>query len=383
MTLVSAPQGSLTALASDAAALIGDVRALVGSTVAIDEGLLDAALRGWSPNTRRAFRSDLTLWGAWCRKRHIPAVQATPELAAAWIRALAGVDASDEAVRAMATIERYIVNVGWAYRMAGLDDPTAAPLVKLEKKAARKSLGVRQRQARAIRFKGEISDFDSPASGVCLSHLLRACRRDLLGLRDEALLRTAYDSAGRRSELVAIHVDHIDGPDTNGAGALFVPSSKTDQEGEGAWAYLSPATMNAIARWRDASHIDRGALFRRVETHFDGSVRSVGRAGLHPNSITLIYKRLIRAAFDKKLLGPLSEAELKRWLSAVSSHSIRVGVAQDNFAAGESLPAIMQAYRWRDPRTVMRYGARLATKSGASARMAVRMAASSPEAGEG
>lgn len=381
MTLVSASQGSLTALASDAAALIGDVRALVGSTVAIDEGLLDAALRGWSPNTRRAFRSDLTLWGAWCRKRHIPAVQATPELAAAWIRALAGVDASDEAVRAMATIERYIVNVGWAYRMAGLDDPTAAPLVKLEKKAARKSLGVRQRQARAIRFKGEISDFDSPASGVCLSHLLRACRRDLLGLRDEALLRTAYDSAGRRSELVAIHVDHIDGPDTNGAGALFVPSSKTDQEGEGAWAYLSPATMNAIARWRDASHIDRGALFRRVETHFDGSVRSVGRAGLHPNSITLIYKRLIRAAFDKKLLGPLSEAELKRWLSAVSSHSIRVGVAQDNFAAGESLPAIMQAYRWRDPRTVMRYGARLATKSGASARMAVRMAASSPEGG--
>jgi len=44
---------------------------------------------------------------------------------------------------------------------------------------------------------------------------------------------------------------------------------------------------------------------------FDGSVRSVGRAGLHPNSITLIYKRLIRSAFDKKLLGPLTDAELK------------------------------------------------------------------------
>ncbi|WP_319799178.1 tyrosine-type recombinase/integrase [Nitrobacter sp.] len=294
---------------------------------------------------------------------------------AAWIRALAGVDASTEEIRAMATIDRYVVNIGWAYRMAGLDDPTAAPLVKLEKKAARKKRGVRQRQARAIRFKGDIADFDSPPAGVCLAHLVKACRRDLLGLRDEALLRTAYDSAGRRSELVAIMVDHIEGPDAQGAGTLFVPWSKTDQEGEGAYAYLAPSTMRAIARWREGARIDTGPLFRRVETHFDGSIAGVGRVGLHPNSITLIYKRLVRAAFEKKLLGAMGEAELERWVSAVSSHSIRVGVAQDNFAADESLPAIMQAYRWRDPKTVMRYGAKLAARSGASARMAARFAA--------
>lgn len=68
----------------------------------------------------------------------------------------------------------------------------------------------------------------------------------------------------------------------------------------------------------------------------------------------------------------MSEAELERWIRSVSSHSIRVGVAQDNIAAGEGLPAIMQAYRWCDPKTVMRYGAKLAAKSGASARMARR-----------
>ncbi|KKW90254.1 site-specific integrase [Sphingobium chungbukense] len=354
--------------------IVSDVRALIGPAAAIDESLLDAALRGWSANTRRAFQSDLTLWGQWCRKRRVAAADATPELVAAWVRALAGTDLSDETPRAMATIERYLVHVGWAYRMAALTDPTTAPLVKLEKKAARKRLGVRQRQARAIRFKGDIADLDSPASGVCLAHLIKACRRDLLGLRDEALLRMAYDSAGRRSELVAIDVAHVEAPDGQGAGTLFIPKSKTDQEGEGAYAYLSPVTMRAIARWRDAAHIDRGPLFRRVETHFDGSVAAVGRAALHPNSITLIYRRLIRAAHAKKLLGVMGEAELERWVAAVSSHSIRVGVAQDNFAADESLPAIMQAYRWRDPRTVMRYGARLAAKSGASARMAERLA---------
>lgn len=373
-TSASAPPAALPLLAaaSGVSEIVRDVCDLVGQTQAIDGELVAAAVRGWSRNTRRAFRSDLTIWGDWCRRRHVAAAQAKASDVAAWIRALAGIDPSAEETRAMATIERYIVNIGWAYRMAGLEDPTTASLVRLEKKAARKTLGVRQRQARAIRFKGDIEDLDSPASGVCLAHLLKACRRDLVGLRDALLLRVAYDSAGRRSELVAIDVDHVDGPDGSGAGVLFIPDSKTDQEGEGAWAYLAPATMQAIVRWRDVAHIDKGPLLRRVETHFDGSVAGVGRTRLHPNSVTLIYKRLIRAAHAKRLLGEMSAAELERWVAAASSHSIRVGVAQDNFAAGESLPAIMQAYRWRDPKTVLRYGAQLAAKSGASARMAAR-----------
>lgn len=370
----SGPPEAVPSPSADVAEVVSDLRALVGAARAIDCELVDAAVRGWSQNTRRAFRSDLTIWGAWCRRRRVDPPKARGSDVAAYVRELAGIDSSAEETRAMATIERYLVSIGWAYRMAGLDDPTAASLVRLEKKAARKTLGVRQRQARAIRFKGDIADFDSPASGVCLAHLLKACRRDLLGQRDAALLRVAYDSAARRSELVAIDVDHLEGPDGGGAGTLFIPSSKTDQEGEGAYAYLSPETTEAIGRWREAARIERGPLFRRVETHFDGSVAGVGRDALHPNSITLIYKRLIRAAHAKKLLGPMSVAELEGWVSAVSSHSLRVGVAQDNFAAGESLPAIMQAYRWRDPRTVLRYGAKLAAKSGASARMAARLA---------
>ena len=369
---ILAPQGETDRHGS--LAVVADVRELVGPRAPIDEALVAAAVRGWSANTRRAFRSDLTLWGKWCRQNRIATDRADAALVASWIRALAGIDDSSETQRAMATIERYIVNVGWAYRMAGLPDPTSMPLVRLEKKAARKALGVKQRQARAIRFKGEISDLDSPAVGVCLAHLVRACRRDELGLRDEAFLRVAYDTGARRSELVAIDVDHVEGPDTEGAGILFIPSSKTDQVGEGAYAYLAPKTMAAIRRWRDKADVRKGPLFRRVETHFDGSVAAIGRNRLHPNSVTLIYRRLIRAAWERKLLGAMSEAELERWVAAVSSHSIRVGVAQDNFAAGEGLPAIMQAYRWRDPKTVMRYGARLAAKSGASARLAKRFA---------
>ena len=366
------PSTAIVPLSAEPIDLIADVRAMVGAGVSIDEALLDVAMRGWSSNTRRAFRSDLSLWGQWCRRHGVATREASAANVAAWIRQLAGSDASDEKPRAAATIERYLVHVGWAYRMVGLTDPTADPLVKFERKAVRKHLGVRQRQARAIRFKGDIADLDSPASGVCLAHLLKACRRDALGLRDAALLRVAYDTGARRSELVAIEVAHVEGPDAQGVGILYIPSSKTDQAKEGAEAYLSPATMVAIARWREVGGIAKGPLLRRVVTHFDGSIDRIGSKRLHPNSIGLIYKRLVRSAWDKRLLGEMSEDELKRWLKAVSSHSIRVGVAQDNFAAGEGLPAIMQAYRWRDARTVMRYGARLATKSGASARLAKR-----------
>ena len=359
--------------------VVGEVQALADQRQLLDPRLVEAAVRAWSANTIRAFLSDLRLWDAWCRRSRTSADQADGETAAGYVRALSGLDRKSAAAkltptRAPATIARYLVHIGWAYRMAGREDPTAAPLVRLEMKAARKLVGTRQRQAPGLRYKGDVADLDGPASGVCLQTLLKACRKDMLGARDLALLRVAYDTGCRRSELVAIHVNDVEGPDGEGAGTLFIPQSKTDRDREGAVAYLSPATMRAIRKWRDVGHVDAGALFRRVEMHLDGSPRTVGLGALHPNSITLIYRRLIRAAFEQRLLGAIGETELERWIASVSSHSIRVGVAQDNFAAGESLPAIMQAYRWRDSKTVMRYGAKLAAKSGASARLAKRFA---------
>jgi len=358
--------------------VIATVAALTKNGTAIDPAMIDAAARAWSANTKRAFLSDLALWSDWCRINGVRTPEADAKLAAEWVRALAGLEPERRPrapirKRAPATIARYLVHVGMAYRMAGLADPAAAPLVKLELKAMRRARGTRQRQAKGIRYKGDIADLDGPPAGICLAHLLKACRRDWLGLRDAALLRIAYDTACRRSELVAIDLNHIEAGE-GGAGVLFIPSSKTDAEGEGAYAYLSPATMQASRAWKKAADIRSGPLLRRVEVHFDGSVSRVGNRPLHPNSITLIYRRLVRAAHAKGLLGEISEQSLERWVGQVSSHSIRVGVAQDNFAAGEGLPAIMQAYRWRDPATVMRYGARLAAQSGASARLAKRFA---------
>ena len=370
-------EGVLALPATGAAgAVVAQVEALAPARRLADPQLVAAAARAWSANTMRAFLSDLKLWDGWCRCRSIKAAAAEPGDVAAYLRALSGVErdqTSPVAVRAAATIERYLVSIGWADRMAGLVGPTAAALVRLELKAARRLLGTRQRQARGLRYKGDVADLDDPAAGVCLAHLLKACRRDLLGARDRALLLVAYDSGCRRSEIVAIDCCDVEGPEADGSGILLIGASKTDRERKGAIAYLSPTTMRAIEDWRAMAGIGAGPLFRRVEVHADGTPRQVGARRLHPNSISLIYKRLIRTAWARGLFGAMPEADLNRWIAAVSSHSIRVGVAQDNFAAAESLPAIMQAYRWRDAKTVMRYGAKLAAKSGASARLAKRL----------
>lgn len=89
------PSTALVRLSIAPADLIADVRTLVGAGVRLDDALLDAAMRGWSDNTRRAFRSDLSLWGQWCRRRGVPGPSAAPSDVAAWIRALAGMDSTD------------------------------------------------------------------------------------------------------------------------------------------------------------------------------------------------------------------------------------------------------------------------------------------------
>ena len=97
------------------AALAYDVRRLVAPDNATTCDLLETAMRAWSRNTLRAFRSDLALWLSWCKSCTVPPADATPELVAAYIRALSGSEQSSLKRRRPATIERYLVNIGWAF----------------------------------------------------------------------------------------------------------------------------------------------------------------------------------------------------------------------------------------------------------------------------
>ncbi len=222
-------------------------------------------------------------------------------------------------------------------------------------------------------------------------------------MRDGALLSLAYDTGLRVSELVRVACDHIT-VERDGSAVLTVPRSKTDQEGQGAYAWLSPDTMRRVSAWLTSGGIAEGPLFRRI-----GVVRTKARAAeapaalpappgfrwrlpagspspaeakpvlasttyvigeepLTPAAVRLIIKQTARRAADEHMVN-LFGKELDAAISALSTHSLRVGLTQDLFASGEDAGPIAQALRWSSTSTALRYGRKLAPSSNATARM--------------
>jgi hypothetical protein len=204
----------------------------------------------------------------------------------------------------------------------------------------------------------------------------------------------------RVSELVAVAVELMEAQE-DGSGLLEVPHSKTDQEGQGAWVWLSPDTMRRVALWREAASIRAGALFRRVavirtkprearralaieDLAYHARVDrermaarparaatvtyGIGERALTPAAMRLIIKRTALAAADQGLVD-LMGADLDHAIDALSTHSLRVGLTQDLFANGEDAGPIAQALRWTSTATALRYGRKLAPSSNAAARM--------------
>jgi integrase len=341
--------------------------------------LIRTTAKGWAANTRRAFLSAVQIWEEWCTRRSVPVRTATGQDMARFVRELARLEhplsPNDwfPAKRKIASIEAYLVHLKTAYSLLGLASPTADPQVRADLKVARKQQGSRQRQAAPLRYKGEVSELSDPAVGISIANLLKGCGKDWPGLRNAALLQVAYDTACRRSELVAMRIEHLTF-DADGSGSIEIPRAKTDQAGEGSYRYLSPASCTNLQAWIARGKLGGfGPIFRPIKTDFTGEPISIPGRGLHPNSITLILKSIVLRAQTQGYLG-LTDGEVKDWLRSASSHSFRVGKLQEHIAAGDDIGPIAQAYAIKDARTVMRYGARLRAKSGAAARLAEKVA---------
>lgn len=337
---------------------------------AIAAEVLDAARRAMSENSWRALRADLKVFAAWAAARGMASFPASPETVARFLR-----DQADIGKKA-ATLQRYSSSIARAHALAGVADPTKAELVRLELKAQRRALGVRQRQAKGLRFRGEVADPLAAAGpvGVCVEAMLTAAPDTLQGARDSALLSLAFDTGLRRSEVVAVRTHHIE-KGIAGAGRLFVPRSKSDQEGAGAYAYLSVRSMTLLARWRDQAGITDGPVFRRLHKATDkhGTVIWTPGAGLSAQSVTLIYRALLDTAREAGLLGEILEADYEHWRQSLTAHSTRVGLTQDLFASGQDLAGIMQALRWKSPAQPARYAQALSVDANAAARVVAKL----------
>ncbi|MDF0544657.1 tyrosine-type recombinase/integrase [Sphingobium sp. H39-3-25] len=373
-----------------------------GARIVVNEALIAAYQAASSPHSIRALKNDLEAYDAWCRRTGVIALPATPETVADYLDARAGQGAKP------ASLGRYKASIAKIHQLLDLKDPTQTELVKLRLRAIRREKGTAQAQARPLRFKGAVRDVEREKKprGLNIRALLEACGDDLTGLRDRALLSTAYDTGLRASELVAVAVEHIVDALDPEARLLEIPRSKADQEGEGATTYLSPRSVRAIAAWRAASGIDSGPLFRRVQVRrykarkavpgrriesissreaWDlrktlakravaaRTEHTVGEGALHPGSVGPIWRTMIRKAFDRGALLDLTVDDVARLLKGVSAHSTRVGLNQDLFASGEDLAGIMDALRWKSPRMPLAYNRNLAAEQGAAGRLMAKI----------
>jgi hypothetical protein len=217
-----------------------------------------AQLGAMAAASKAALASDLACYLRWCEDILVAPLPAEPENLVRYITMLETRGAKP------ATVARRVASLATAHSLSGLQErghaPTSHVMVRAALKGMRRRRGAAQRQAAPLRFGASL---DPHTKGFTLTALLGACGGDLQGLRDAALLSLGYDAGLRVSELVAVTVAHID-PHSDGSALLFIPSSKTDQEGQGAWGWLSADTMRRVGAWLVASAITEGPVFRRV-----------------------------------------------------------------------------------------------------------------------
>jgi integrase len=297
----------------------------------------------YPPNTQKAWRSDWKVFLEFCQPRGLSPLPVESEDVAAFV------SHCREVSKKPATVQRYLSTITVAHRVAKLVNPIQDEVVTLELRRLDQQVSVRQRQAKALGW-DQIKQF------------LETAGDSLPATRERALLCVAYDTMGRRSEVIALDVEDIEVlPD--GTGRALIRKSKTDPAGEGNTAYLSRTTVRYLSDWLKAVEITEGAIFRRIIGR--GTAKELpegrGRIGgrLSVDGVAQAFKRVA------EWIGMPAED-----VAQVSGHSIRVGATQDLLALNIDLASVMQAGRWKTNRMPMRYGENVLAARGGMAKAA-------------
>jgi site-specific recombinase XerD len=224
-------------------------------------------------STWRAYQSDWRIFAAWCQTVDRPALPATPNTVALFLAA--------QAARGLApqTLDRRRAAIRLMHVGANLPCPHATcEVVEVLR-------GIR----RAWKHP---PDQKAPAVDEEVQCMVDAVPPQTLhGLRDRALLLLGFAGAFRRSELVALDVEHL--RRQRQGFSVHIARSKTDQEGQGQSVAIvqvpdSPyCPVRAVLDWLEVAEIRTGAIFRRMHRG-----DTVGASRLTDQSVALVIKAL-------------------------------------------------------------------------------------------
>ena len=261
-------------------------------------------------NTITNYRAQWNNFVSWAGAKGISALPAEPAQVSAYL-----VERMEQHGHRPATLRVAASAITFVHRHGGLADPCTSLEVKKTLRCATRKAGKHQKQAEALTAEA-MAEIESTACEPRLGRGGRLESRETARRRgnlDIALISLMRDAMLRVSEAAVLTWKDI-AAEADGTGRLLIRCSKTDAEGQGSVAFLSPQTMAALELIRNEAGQDESVF------------------GLRPNQIADRIKKAAMAAG----LG-----------EGFSGHSPRVGMARDLARAGIELPSLMNAGRWR------------------------------------
>lgn len=232
-------------------------------------------------STWRAYESDWRIFATWCQSVDQPSLPASSHTVALFLAAQARLG------HAPSTLDRRRA----AIRLMHVGAKVPSPHDALEVDEVLR--GIRRAWKRPPNRKAPTVDQE-------VQRLANAVEPETFqGLRDRALVLVGFAGALRRSELVALDVEHLE---HRPEGLMLrIASSKTDQEGQGQTVAIPRLPKNsaycpvqALLDWLVVAEINRGAIFRRMHRG-----DALGDSRLTDQSVALVIKRLaFRAGLD-------------------------------------------------------------------------------------
>ena len=172
----------------------------------------------------------------------------------------------------------------------------------------------------------------SPAT---LRNRICAIRKVHALLRNDDLLRVGYEILARRSELTALKLEDVTFLD-DGTAKIIIRRGKADPYGSGRSGHLSRETVSQLLNWLLCRNSNSEWLFQPIYKNV-----SILRSISYTTVKRVILKSLNEAGFDD--------------IGAYSSHSLRVGAAQELLRRGHSTSTIMRAGGWKSVNVLARY----------------------------
>lgn len=275
-----------------------------------------------SENTKKAQRSDWSVFSTWCRDRGLSEMPACPEVLALFLT-----DQAESGLKS-STIGRRMASISQAHQLAGYPSPAGDARVRAVWQGICRKVGRAVAKKRAL----PLSD---------LKALVLSCEDSIQGLRDKAMLLLGFMGAMRRSELVNLDVEDIHMEEDQGV-RLRIVRSKTDQQGHGREIGIpvgkshTTCPVFALRAYLTVSKIDSGPLFRPLNR--GGSLR---QTRLTPQSVAKVIKRRMEALG----LDPADYAGHSLRSGFVTA-AARAGVAEHAIArqSGHKSVAVLRGY---------------------------------------